>query len=152
MLCYPQGKKFGEMFLPRLFKRFRWSQRIWQSCDFSVTPSPNWTFGFRIGISFIIDEDVSSRKKSPSFAARDCRGLDLGLGLDNYLSFILLIRCVCLHLFEILLILLVFLEGDKVQYIKILLSRTVSFMLYLRNHLLLSFKLKVIKNYKSHRD
>ena len=29
-----------------------WSRRIWQSCDFSVVPSPKWTFGFRTAQGF----------------------------------------------------------------------------------------------------
>ena len=46
-----------------------WSQRIWYSCDFSVTPSPNWTFGF--GTSFGLGLELG------------LGGLDLGLGLDK---------------------------------------------------------------------
>ena len=34
-------------------------------CDFSVTPSPNWTFGFGFSLGFGLG------------------GLDIGLGLDN---------------------------------------------------------------------
>ena len=43
----------------------------WPMC-FSVTPSPIWTFGFRTSLGFGLG------------------GLDLGLGLDNFIFYYLL--------------------------------------------------------------